>query len=119
MIRYRHRADRNEDLRKRLKELALKRKKWGCPLLFKALKREGWRVNHKRVERLYAEEGLALRRKKRGKKIVRERRKIEAAVQPGEWTLFMTLSGMAEEFDALLLSIVEAGIALRLKLGFH
>ena len=29
------------------------------------LRREGWRANHKRVERLYREEGLSLRRRKR------------------------------------------------------
>src|SRR5690606_17690410 len=70
---YARRPERNAVLRKRLKELASKRNRWGCPLLFKALRREGWVVNHKRVERLYREESLSLRRKKRGKRIRRER----------------------------------------------
>ena len=75
--RYRRRSDRNVALRQAPKELASKKRKWGCPLLFKQLKREGWQVNHKRVERLYREEGLALRRRRRGKRIVRERRKLD------------------------------------------
>jgi putative transposase len=33
------------------------------------LRREGWRANHKRVERLYREEGLSLRRRRRRKRL--------------------------------------------------
>ena len=47
-------------------------------MLYLMLRREGWRVNHKRVERLYREEGLSLRRRRRRKRlshlrVVRER----------------------------------------------
>jgi putative transposase len=37
----------------------------GYRTLHTYLRREGWEINHKRVYRLYMEEGLALRRKKR------------------------------------------------------
>lgn len=56
--------DRNADLRKRLRELAEEKRRNGCPLLYLTLKREGFKVNHKRVERLYRVEGLALRRRR-------------------------------------------------------
>jgi putative transposase len=59
--------DRNQELRQRLRALAEERRRWGCPLLFQLIRREGWQVNHKRVERLYREEGLSLRRR-RGRK---------------------------------------------------
>lgn len=59
--------DRNRQLRLRLRELAEERRRWGCPLLYQMLRREGSKANHKRVERLYREEGLALRRR-RGRK---------------------------------------------------
>jgi len=49
----------------RLRELAEERRRWGCPLLYMMLRREGWQANHKRVERLYREEGLSLRRRRR------------------------------------------------------
>ena len=62
-------ADRNRELRQRLRELAGERRRWGCPLLYLMLRREGWRANHKRVERLYREEGLSLRRKRRRKRL--------------------------------------------------
>jgi putative transposase len=62
------REDRNRELRQRLRELAEERRRWGCPLLYLMLRREGWRANHKRVERLYREEGLSLRRRRRRKR---------------------------------------------------
>jgi putative transposase len=62
------REDRNRGLRQRLRELAEERRRWGCPLLYLMLRREGWRANHKRVERLYREEGLSLRRRRRRKR---------------------------------------------------
>lgn len=38
------------------------RRRWGCPMLYLMLRREGWCANRKRVERLYREEGLSLRK---------------------------------------------------------
>jgi putative transposase len=67
LLQYVPRPDRNVALRARLKELAERRRRFGSPRLHILLKREGWTVNHKRVERLYREEGLSLRRKRRKK----------------------------------------------------
>lgn len=64
LITYRARKPPQTALRARLKELAAARVSFGSPRLYVLLRREGWRVNHKRVERLYAEEGLQLRRKR-------------------------------------------------------
>jgi putative transposase len=61
-----HRAD-DAALRHRLRELAGQRKRFGSPRLHIMLKRERLVVNHKRTERIYREEGLALRRKRRRK----------------------------------------------------
>lgn len=62
-FRYEARPDQNIDLRKRLRELAEKRRRFGCRRLYLLLRREGYEVNHKRVKRLYREENLSLRRK--------------------------------------------------------
>jgi len=40
--------DRNQELRQRLRALAEERRRWGCPMLYQLVRREGWRVNHKR-----------------------------------------------------------------------
>src|SRR6202035_3071542 len=68
-FRRRPRADRNQEIRQRLRALAEERRRWGCPMLYQLIRREGWRVNHKRVERLYREEGLSLRRRRRRKRL--------------------------------------------------
>jgi len=59
--RYRARKDRDGALRMRLKELAAKRIRFGYRRLTAMLLREGMPANHKRVYRLYREEGLAMR----------------------------------------------------------
>jgi putative transposase len=63
---YRYEAKpRNDDTaRKRFRELAEQRRQFGSPRLHILLKREGLVINHKRTERLYREEGLALRKKR-------------------------------------------------------
>jgi len=67
--RYRaQRSKRDAALRARLKELAAKRMRFGYRRLTAMLVREGISVNHKRVYRLYREEGLAMR--------IRQRRRI-------------------------------------------
>ena len=68
-LRYRPRGRADEAaLRQRLRELAAARPRFGYRRLHALLRREGVVVNHKRVERLYREEGLAVRR--RGRKRV-------------------------------------------------
>ncbi len=76
--RYRARkGERDAMLRSRLNELAAKRMRFGYRRLRAMLVREGMPANHKRVYRLYREEGLAMR--------IRQRRRIRwsgAAVKP-------------------------------------
>jgi putative transposase len=65
--RYQAKLKNDDEIRARLRELAEKRRKAGAPMLHTLLRREGYQINHKRTERLYREEGLSLRRKKRKK----------------------------------------------------
>ena len=68
---------RSDDvLRSRLRELAEHRRRFGCARLHVILKREGLVVNHKKTERIYREEGLSLRLKKRKKKVAMIRVKL-------------------------------------------
>src|SRR4051812_14229347 len=50
-------------LKKRIKEIAETRVRYGYRRIEVLLRREGWQVNHKRVRRLYSEMGLQLRNK--------------------------------------------------------
>ena len=53
----------------RIKEIAAVRIRYGYKRIHILLRREGWKVNHKRVYRLYREEGLNLRCETRRKHI--------------------------------------------------
>ena len=62
----------DHDLRSRLKQLAERYPRYGCPTLHEMLREHGQVVNHKRTERVYYEEALQVRRKRR-KKLARPR----------------------------------------------
>jgi putative transposase len=62
-IRYRHRRIDDVTTRQRLKELAAERRRFGWRGLKLLLEREGIRMNHKKLRRLYAEERLQVRRR--------------------------------------------------------
>lgn len=62
--RYQGVPDAQAALRMRIKELAAARVRYGYKRIHVLLKREGWRVNHKRVYRIYCQEGLNLRVKR-------------------------------------------------------
>jgi putative transposase len=66
-FRYRPRPPTDSELRQRLKELAQHKKRYGARRLHLLVKKEGLVINHKRTERIYREEHLALRRKSRKK----------------------------------------------------
>jgi len=51
-------------LRGRIRELAAARVRYGYFCIYILLRREGWRINHKRVHRLYRLEGLSMRLKR-------------------------------------------------------
>jgi transposase InsO family protein len=57
-------------LRQRLREIAAEHIRWCRRTAYSLLRREGWIVNHKRVQRLWGEEGLqrpAPRKRKRAR----------------------------------------------------
>ena len=67
--RYQSRRDPQDELRQRLRELAGNRPRYGYRRLTVMLRRAGWKVNTKRVYRIYREENLGVhtaKRKKRG-----------------------------------------------------
>ncbi len=67
-FRYQARPRDDARLRKRLRELAARYRRWGAPLLTDVLRREGFTDNKKRIWRVYREEGLQVKRRRRGRK---------------------------------------------------
>jgi putative transposase len=62
-MRYRSRRPDDTELRQRLRALAHERRRFGYRRLHVLLRREGFKVNHKRLFRLYREERLTVRRR--------------------------------------------------------
>jgi putative transposase len=86
--RYESRRDPQSELRVRLRDLASTRIRYGYRRLTVLLRREGWLVNTKRVYRLYREEGLELRMKKRGKRVAQARIRLAEAYYPNQrWSM--------------------------------
>ena len=66
-FRYQSQAADHTPLRMHLRELALARPRSGCRRQTVLLRREGWQMNSKQVYRIYREEGLKVRVKRRKK----------------------------------------------------
>jgi putative transposase len=61
---YKKRRCDDSAVRERIKEIALTRVRYGSDRIHMLLRREGWPDNHKRVRRIYKEEGLNIRNRR-------------------------------------------------------
>ncbi|MBB2806048.1 UNVERIFIED_ORG: putative transposase [Xanthomonas campestris] len=83
-------------IRQRMREITQTRVHYGCERVFVVLRREGWRDNHKRVHRIYEDEGLSLRHcRPRRSRSARRRQPLKMATAPN------ALCGMDFVSDAL------------------
>ena len=73
---YKSRRPSQASLKQRIKEIAETRVRYGYRRIHVLLRREGWVVNAKRVNRLYREMGLQLRNKS-------PKRKVKAKLREG------------------------------------
>ena len=64
---YKHKEPNDERLREALKEAATRRRRWGYRMLTVVLRRQGFCDNHKRIYRVYREEGLQVKIRRRRK----------------------------------------------------
>jgi len=83
-VRYRSTQDDDAALREKLRELANQRRRFGYRRLHILLRREGVLINRKRTQRLYKEEGLAVRRRRSGKRAVGTRVPASALALPNQ-----------------------------------
>lgn len=74
-------------LRERIRVLAFERKRFGYRRITTLLLREGFKVNHKKVYRIYCEESLTVRKRKR-KRVTRRSEKPVFPTRPNEkWSM--------------------------------
>jgi putative transposase len=106
-LRYLGQKDPQEALRRRLRELAAIRVRFGYRRLTVLLKREGWPVNTKRVYRIYKEEGLMVRTQKR-KKAAAARVPLPAATRPNQrWSMDFIHDRLADQRCFRVLTVVD------------
>lgn len=106
-LRYNSHRD-DATLRARLKELAQEKRRYGCPRLHFLLKKEGLVKNHKRTERLYKEENLSLRTKKRKKIACHLRLELPKATAKNQiWTMDFVSDALATGRKIKCLNILD------------
>lgn len=87
-IRYQSVRAPQEALVARIQALAAERPRWGYRWIHRLLVREGWPVNRKRVQRLYREAGLAVRRGRKRRRSAQPRPVRLVLTAPNErWCL--------------------------------
>jgi transposase InsO family protein len=96
-LRYQPAPDRNVALRKSIVALAHRHRRYGAGMIYLKLRQNGQMINHKRVERLYAEAKLQVRRRKRKKIPVTERQPLIRPEAANEvWSMDFVFDRSAE-----------------------
>jgi putative transposase len=107
LVRYQSCRPPETELRARLKILAEQHPSWGSPRLTWLLRREGRVVNHKKVERLYREEGLTVKRRRR-KRVARPRVEMPTPRRANEqWSMDFMRDQLAGGRVFRLLTVVD------------
>ena len=98
----------DQELRRALRRWAFRHRRWGYETLTELLRREGWRDNHKRIYRVYREEGLQVRRRKR-KRVARWRgERLEAPQSRNEiWAMDFMSDQLADGRRLRVLPIID------------
>ena len=107
-LRYQPAPDRNVALRERIVSLAQQHRRYGAGMIYLKLRQEGWLVNHKRVDRLYREGQLQLRRRKRKKVPVGDRQPLVRPKTANEvWSMDFVFDRVASGRALKCLAIVD------------
>lgn len=107
-MRRRSRAKNQDPLRCRIRELASTYVRFGYRRLTVMLRREGWKVNAKRVYRLYAEEGLQVRSRHRKRVARRYRMPAPVAAHPNQcWAMDFVSDKLADGRAFRILTMVD------------
>jgi len=107
---YRYRSQRADagPLRTRIEEIAAVKRRYGYRRVYLRLRREGWQVNRKRVYRLYRDAGLAVRRRKRKRIGLFERKPLPKPTSANvSWSMDFVADGLIGGRRLRCLTIVD------------
>jgi len=101
-------VDRNQALRMEIVALAQRHRRYGAGMIYLKLRQRGELVNHKRVERLYTEAKLQVRRRKRKKVPVTDRQPLVRPQAANEvWSMDFVFDRVAGGRSLKCLAIVD------------
>ena len=107
-VRYQASKAPDTELRERLRALAQERRRFGYRRLHVLLRREGHAVNRKRVQRLYREEKLTVRRRSGRKRAIGTRQPIGVPLQANQrWSLDFVSDQMTDGRRFRILTVVD------------
>ncbi len=108
-FRYRSVAADDSALRLRIREITEARVHYGYRRVHVMLRREGWRDNHKRIYRLYREQGLSLRLKRpRRNKSAQRRQPQPQGLYPNHvWGMDFVSDALFDERRLRLLTVID------------
>jgi putative transposase len=107
-LRYEPRPDQDAGLRERIIALAHRHRRYGAGMIYLKLRQEGRLVNHKRVDRLYAEARLQVKRRRRKKIPVVDRHPLLRPQRRNEvWSADFVFDRTAEGRVLKCLTIVD------------
>ena len=108
LLRYQRRADRNEALRQRIIDMAHRHTRYGYRMIHLRLRHEGLVVNVKRVRRLYREEKLMVKRRKRKKITMADRQPLLRPSRQNEvWSVDFVFDRLADGRSLKCLTVVD------------
>lgn len=106
--RYQPAIDRNQALREEIVALAHRHRRYGSGMIYLKLRQAGHQVNHKRVERLYAEASLQVRRRRRKKVPVSDRQPLGRPQTANQvWSMDFVFDRTAEGRVIKCLTVVD------------
>ena len=107
-LRYTPAPDTNAALRARIVALAHQHRRYGAGMIYLKLRQAGALVNHKRVERLYTEARLQVRRRRRKKIPVADRQPLIRPQAPNEvWSADFVFDRTADGRVVKCLTVVD------------
>src|SRR5690606_30903349 len=107
-VRYRSTRTDDAELREKLRELANQRRRFGYRRLHILLRREGVMINRKKTQRLYREEGLAVRRRRNRRRAIGAGAPAPVLALPNQrWSLDFVHDQMASGRRFRVLNVVD------------
>ena len=96
------------EVRARMREIAAERRRFGYRRIGLMLEREGISMNHKKLRRLYREEGLAVKRRRGRKRATGTREPMPVPSGPGErWSLDFLADSFGDARRFRVLAIID------------